>query len=105
MTHKFKFGDLVSCEGYPTTGVIVGLDETGDIATVCFVALYRPERVETKSLKLIPHPDTVRLDWLANRNNPNGSVLLPEEIVYKHLDSMRDAIDEAMQLTKSGNPK
>lgn len=100
MTHQFKFGDLVRCESYPTTGVIVGLDETGDIATVCFVALYRPERVETKSLKLIPHPDTVRLDWLADKHNKIGSVLLPRECVEKHLDSMRDAIDAAMQFYK-----
>lgn len=99
MTHQFKFGDLVSCESYPTTGVIVGLDETGDIATVCFVALYRPERVETKSLKLIPHPDTVRLDWLADKHNKIGSVLLPRECVEKHLDNMRDAIDAAMKLS------
>lgn len=105
MTQQFKFGDLVSCESYPTTGVIVGLDETGDIATVCFVALYRPERVETKSLKLIPHPDTVRLDWLADKHNKIGSVLLPRECVEKHLDNMRDAIDAAMQLTESDNPK
>lgn len=105
MTHQFKFGDRVSCENYPTTGVIVGLDETGDIATVCFVALYRPERVETKSLKLIPHPDTVRLDWLADKHNKIGSVLLPRECVEKHLDNMRDAIDAAMRLTGSDNPK
>lgn len=105
MTHQFKFGDLVRCESYPTTGVIVGLDETGDIATVCFVALYRPERVETKSLKLIPHPDTVRLDWLADKHNKIGSVLLPRECVEKHLDNMRDAIDAAMRLTESDNPK
>lgn len=60
---------------------------------------------DADDFEIVPHPDTVRLDWLADRNNSNGSVLLPKEIVYKHLDSMRDAIDEAMQLTKSGNPK
>ncbi len=98
MTQQFKFGDLVSCESYPTTGVIVGLDVTGNIATVCFVALYRPERVKTKSLKLIPHPDTARLDWLADKHNKIGSVLLPRECVEKHIDSLRDAIDAAMQL-------
>lgn len=99
MTQQFKFGDLVSCESYPTTGVIVGLDEIGDIATVCFEGLYHPERrIKTSSLKLLPHPDTVRLDWLADKNNNMGSVLLPRECVEKHLDSMRDAIDAAMQL-------
>lgn len=98
MTKQFKFGDLVSHKDYPTTGVVVGLNEMGDIATVCFVALYRPERIETNSLKLIPHPDTVRLDWLADKHNKIGSVLLPRECVEKHLDNMRGAIDAAMQL-------
>ncbi|RKV63630.1 MAG: hypothetical protein D8H97_43220 [Neisseria sp.] len=81
MTQQFKFGDRVSCESYPTTGVIVGLDETGDIATVCFVALYRPERVETKSLKLIPHPDTVRLEFIAAECDST-------------LDELRDVLDK-----------
>ncbi|RKV84378.1 MAG: hypothetical protein D8H97_05835 [Neisseria sp.] len=115
MTHKFKFGDRVSCENYPTTGVIVGLDETGDIATVCFVALYRPERVETKSLKLIPHPDTVRLDWLLKNDcalterlcDEDGDILdTPNAVIQKQEDhfkvlaatsnDIREAIDEAM---------
>lgn len=66
MTNQFKFGDLVRCEGYPTTGVIVGLNDKDNTAAVCFVGLYHPERrVETKSLKLIPHPDTVRLEFIA----------------------------------------
>lgn len=99
MTQQFKFGDLVSCESYPTTGVIVGLHDMGNVATVCFEGFSIPKRgIKTKSLKLIPHPDTVRLDWLADKHNKIGSVLLPRECVEKHLDSMRDAIDAAMQL-------
>lgn len=63
---QFKFGDLVSHKDYPTTGVIVGLDEIGDMATVCFEGLYHPERrIKTSSLKLLPHPDTVRLEFIA----------------------------------------
>lgn len=45
-----------------------------------------------------PHPDTVRLDWLADPANKNGSVMLPTECVERHLDSMRDAIDAAMRI-------
>lgn len=104
MTQQFKFGDLVKDTALGLGECVVinvsensvyVMNERGD-----YNAVAQPE-----TLEIIPHPDTVRLDWLADRNNPNGSVLLPEEIVYKHLDSMRDAIDEAMQLTKSGNPK
>ena len=84
MTNQFKFGDLVRCEGYPTTGVIVGLNDKDNTAAVCFVGLYHPERrIEINSLELIPHPDTVRLDWLADRHNKIGSVLLPRECVEK----------------------
>ena len=39
------------------------------------------------------------LDWLADKHNKIGSVLLPRECVEKHLDNMRDAIDAAMQLS------
>lgn len=114
MTHKFKFGDRVSCENYPTTGVIVGLDKTGDIATVCFVALYRPERVETKSLKLIPHHDTVRLDFIervinidgmVKREMRKGWVLVDGDIELNTPEPLlRDAIDEAMHLTTGNRP-
>lgn len=115
MKQQFKFGDRVSCESYPTTGVIVGLDETGDIATVCFLALYRPERVETKSLKLIPHPDTVRLDWLVKNDcalteklcdedgdihpTPNAVIQKQEdhfEVLAATSNNIREAIDVAM---------
>ena len=49
-------------------------------------------------LTLIPHPDTVRLDWLADRDNHIGNVQLPAECVACNLHSMRDAIDMAMKL-------
>ena len=45
-----------------------------------------------------PHPDTVRLDWLADPANKIGNVMLPTECVEQHLDSMRDAIDAAMRM-------
>lgn len=42
--------------------------------------------------------DKARLDWLADRDNVIGNVLLPREIVERNLGSLRDAIDEAMML-------
>lgn len=42
--------------------------------------------------------DKARLDWLADVNNAIGNVLLPTDIVERNLESLRDAIDEAMKL-------
>lgn len=44
--------------------------------------------------------DERRLDWLADRSNNDGSVVLPVHIVMKNIDSMRGAIDETMADTK-----
>ena len=40
--------------------------------------------------------DKERLDWLADRDNCTGQVLLPTGCVQNNLSSLRDAIDEAM---------
>lgn len=40
--------------------------------------------------------DGQRIDWLADKSNTIGQVLLPREIVERNLTSMRDAIDAAM---------
>ena len=116
MNHKFKFGDLVNCEGYPTVGVIVGLNDEINIATVCFYGLYHPERLMSiDSLMLIPHPDTIRLDWLAENDcaltkklcdedgdihpTPNAVIQKQEEhfeILAATSNNIREAIDVAM---------
>lgn len=97
MVSKFKFGDMVSCKHYQTSGVIIGIDEASNAASIFIDGLNVPRYVHLDSLEIIKHPDTVRLDWLADKNNNMGSVLLPVECVEKHLDSLRDAIDAAMQ--------
>ena len=99
MTNQFKFGDMVRLKTLETSeiiGLVVKIShkyiwvvfDNHEAADVC----------NAEEFELIPHPDTVRLDWLADRNNQSGSVLLPRECVEKHLDSLRDAIDAAMQL-------
>lgn len=98
MVSKFKFGDMVICKHYQTSGVIIGIEEASNAASIFIDGLNIPRYVHLDSLELIPHPDTVRLDWLADKHNKIGSVLLPRECVEKHLDSLRDAIDAAMQL-------
>ena len=98
MASKFKFGDMVFCKHYQTEGVIIWLDESANAARIFINGLNIPRYVHLDSLEIIPPPDTVRLDWLADKHNKIGSVLLPRECVEKHLDNMRDAIDAAMQL-------
>lgn len=44
------------------------------------------------------HPDTVRMDWLADKNNIIGNVQLPAVCVMNNLHDMRAAIDEAVRL-------
>ena len=97
MTHQFKFGDRVRDKTLGL-GECVVINASDDAVYVMntrgdYNVVARPEHLE-----LIPHPDTVRLDWLADPANKIGNVILPAECVEQHLDSMRDAIDAAMQM-------
>lgn len=96
MTHQFKFGDLVRRKTDGVSGVVLGTKLQS--IWVVFECAALSTFYDAEEFELIPHPDTVRLDWLANKHNKIGSVLLPRECVEKHLDSLRDAIDAAMQL-------
>lgn len=42
--------------------------------------------------------DSIRIDWLANKNNFVGNVQLPRECVENNITSLRGAIDDAMRL-------
>lgn len=96
MTQQFKFGDLVRRKTDGATGVVV--DTKFQSVWVVFEGGVVSDFYDAEEFNLIPHPDTVRLDWLADKHNKIGSVLLPRESVEKHLDNMRDAIDAAMKL-------
>lgn len=100
MTQQFKFGDLVRRKSDGATGVVIHAQFQS--AWLVLKGNTTSDVDYAEELELIPHPDTVRLDWLADKHNKIGSVLLPRECVEKHLDNMRDAIDAAMQLT-AGN--
>lgn len=52
--------------------------------------------LEHKVMRL--EADKRRLDWLADPANNIGQVMLPREIVERNIHSLRDAIDEAMEL-------
>lgn len=96
MTQQFKFGDRVKRKSDGAVGVVVGISFQSVL--VFFEGNSVSSFYDADDFEIVPHPDTVRLDWLADKHNKIGSVLLPRECVEKHLDNMRDAIDAAMKL-------
>lgn len=97
MTQQFKFGDLVRRKSDGATGVVV--DTKFQSVWVVFEGSVVSDFYDVEEFEIIKNEDTVRLDWLADKHNKIGSVLLPRECVEKHLDNMRDAIDAAMKLS------
>ena len=95
MTHQFKFGDIVRDA---SLGVCVVINTSEHFAYIMNSRGDYNTLANPADLELIPHPDTARLDWLADPANKIGSVILPTECVEQHLDSMRDAIDAAMRI-------
>ena len=96
MTQQFKFGDRVRCKQTGAEGLIIDTGKTA--AWIIWEGQKCSNFYAYGTFEPIPHPDTVRLDWLADPANKNGSVILPAECVERHLDSMRDAIDAAMRI-------
>ena len=95
MTQQFKFGDIVLHKETGQKGSVI------DFKFGVVVALHGDTHIDTfdyNEIELIPHPDTVRLDWLEDPANKIGNIILPTECMEQHLDSMRDAIDAAMQM-------
>ena len=96
MTQQFKFGDRVRCKQTGAAGLIIDTGKTA--AWIIWEGQKCSNFYAYDTFEAVPHPDTVRLDWLADPANKIGSVILPTECVEQHLDSMRDAIDAAMQI-------
>lgn len=114
MTHKFKFGDRVidTALGLGECVVINAsensvyiMNERGD-----YNAVAQPE-----TLGIVPHPDTVRLDFIERVINIDGMVkremrkgwtLFVNDIELTTPEPLlRDAIDEAMELTEGVKPQ
>lgn len=94
MTQQFKFGDRVRNEEGNEFVYLRGYLSSCTLATEDGSLYICSE----KHVTLIPHPDTVRLDWLADRDQHIGNVQLPAECVTCNLHSLRDAIDMAMRM-------
>lgn len=118
MTQQFKFGDHVRYKDNenPVLGVVLEEANPGNgLITVQFIDDAEPELVGSEDLELIPHPDTVRLDWLAkndcaltenlgdedgDRQDTPFAVIHVQEGHFKVLaaaNNIRQAIDTAMQ--------
>ena len=112
---QFKFGDFVLCKNNQTVGVVVGLDEANNAASIFIDGLVIPRYVNIDNLELIPHPDTVRLDWLVKNDcalteklcdedgdihpTPNAVIQKQEdhfEVLAATSNNIREAIDVAM---------
>lgn len=114
MTHQFKFGDIVRIKETGYTGSVI------DFKFGVVVASHGDTSIDTfdsDELELIPHPDTVRLDWLAKTNlmpvdewifeDEDGNeyekavVVRPDlnyfDEVLVTADDIRQAIDTAMR--------
>lgn len=104
MTQQLKFGDRVRRKNFPelnhqhfiTVEFKTHSNSYPEITIISELGLV--SKVPAECFELVPHPDTIRLDWLADPANKIGSVILPTECVEQHLDSMRDAIDAAMRI-------
>ena len=96
MTQQLKFGDRARCKQTGVEGLII---DTGKTAVwIIWEGQKCANFYAYDTFEAVPHPDTSRLDWLADPENKIGSVFLPTECVERHPDSMRDAIDAAMRI-------
>ena len=92
MSQQFKFGDRVRDE---QGNEFVVIREEG---AYCEVINERGKKSDFKGhqLTLAHTDDTARIDWLADPANKIGNVILPGWCSDEY-DSLRDAIDAAMQ--------
>lgn len=112
MSHQFKFGDLVRRKTDGVTGVVLGTKLQS--IWVVFECAALSTFYDTEEFELIPHPDTVRLDYIervinidgmVKREMRKGWVLVAGDIELTTPEPLlRDAIDEAMHLTRGIRP-
>ena len=114
MTQQFKFGDRVKRKSDGAVGVVAG------ISFQSVLVFFEGNSVsgfydDDDEFELIPHPDTVRLDWLLKNDcalterlcDEDGDILeTPNAVIQKQEDhfevlaatrnDIREAIDVAM---------
>lgn len=113
MTHKFKFGDRVKRKSDGAVGIVVSISFKSVL--VFFDGAAVSVFYDADDFEIVPHPDTVRLDWLAENDcaltkklcDEDGDILgIPNAVIQKqeeHFEvlaatsnDIREAIDVAM---------
>lgn len=112
MTQKFKFGDRVKRKSDGAVGIVV--DTKFQSVWVVFEGSGVSDFYDYDDFEIIPHPDTVRLDYIervinidgmVKREMRKGWVLVDGDIELTTPEPLlRDAIDEAMHLTRGIRP-
>lgn len=112
MTHKFKFGDRVKRKSDGAVGIVVGISFKSVL--VFFDGAAVSSFYDADDFEIVPHPDTVRLDFIERVINIDGMVkremrkgwtLFVNDIELTTPEPLlRDAIDEAMHLTTGNKP-
>ena len=102
MTQQLKFGDMVKSRMHPnkTLGLVVDAGSNQYSYIIRWEHTKGVSQEHTESLELIPHPDTVRLDWLLE----NAGINVGEEDYYRRKYIYdRAAIDAAMNKEKNND--
>jgi hypothetical protein len=113
MTHKFKFGSRVKRKSDGAVGVVAGISFQSVL--VFFEGNSVSGFYDDDEFEIVPHPDTVRLDWLAENDCALTKKLCDEDgdihpthnaVIHKQEDhfellaatsnDIREAIDVAM---------
>lgn len=112
MTQQFKFGDFVKRKSDGAVGVVI--DTKFQSIWVIFEGSVLYDFYDDDEFEIIPHPDTVRLDYIervinidgmVKREMRKGWVLVDGDIELTTPEPLlRDAIDEAMHLTRGIRP-
>lgn len=112
MTHEFKFGSRVKRKSDGAVGVVAGISFQSVL--VFFEGNSVSGFYDDDEFEIIPHPDTVRLDFIervinidgmVKREMRKGWVLVDGDIELNTPEQLlRDAIDEAMHLTTGNRP-
>lgn len=111
MTQQFKFGDRVRHKEHGESVVVWTTDDTADQWVEVAYQNGKTEAYPNTDLELIPHPDTVRLDWIEKQratlyHNAREDIkhgIAPVEVKaaaqseYFGGSTVRQAIDTAMR--------
>ena len=103
MNEQFKFGDRVARKNatpdYDKAFIVISAKDNGEICVFSSISKL-PFDVQAKDYQLVPHSDTVRLDWLLE----NAGINVGEEDYYRrNYVYDRAAIDAAMNKEKNND--